>query len=225
MNSVMGRTQQALIGTCSFVVLPRATNTMWNPVRPATGTKNRPATHITAILRGESQELYNKSKVKKVNTKTKNNNAGKIGKESPIICPSSLWLQWAKWRIRNSSMWCVQLLPVVQDINQAKAKYVYDVGSKWQQEEEEMAIIPPTNAVVHPRTVVVKILREHRVKEGQKERKTMMICILRHIQIRWIDNFYLPRSHMKTKNRTDLGWAVKSTLEFIKAHCQIKTRC
>lgn len=47
-----------------------------------------------------------------------------------------------------------------------------------------MAIIPPTNAVVHPRTVVVKILREHRVKEGQKERKTMMICILRHIQIR-----------------------------------------
>ncbi len=36
--------------TCSLVVLPLATRTMWNPVSPATGTKNKPATHITAIL-------------------------------------------------------------------------------------------------------------------------------------------------------------------------------
>ena len=50
-------------------------------------------------------------------------------------------------------------MAVVQDINQAKAKHVNDVGGKWYQEEEEIAIIPPTNAVVHPGTVVVKILR------------------------------------------------------------------
>lgn len=36
--------------TCSLVVLPLATRTTWNPVSPATGTKNKPATHITAIL-------------------------------------------------------------------------------------------------------------------------------------------------------------------------------
>lgn len=36
--------------TCSLVVLPLATSTMWKPVRPATGMKKRPATHITASL-------------------------------------------------------------------------------------------------------------------------------------------------------------------------------
>lgn len=39
------------VPTCSLVVLPLATSTMWKPVRPATGMKNRPATHITASLR------------------------------------------------------------------------------------------------------------------------------------------------------------------------------
>lgn len=81
-------------------------------------------------------------------------------------------------------MWCVQLLAVVQDIDQAEAKYVHDVGGEREQEEEEIAIIPPTDAVVHPGTVVVKILREHRVKrqkgasasEDMTERKIMMLC-------------------------------------------------
>lgn len=56
-------------------------------------------------------------------------------------------------------MWCFQLVLVVQYINQAETKHVDDVGSEWQQEEEEIAVIPPSNAVVHPRTMVVKILR------------------------------------------------------------------
>lgn len=63
----------------------------------------------------------------------------------------------------------VQLLPVVQDINQAEAEHVDDVGGQRQQEEEEVAIVPPADAVVHPRTVVVEILREHRVKGGRRE--------------------------------------------------------
>lgn len=33
-------------------------------------------------------------------------------------------------RIRNGSVWRVQLLAVVQDINQAKAKHVNDVGGE-----------------------------------------------------------------------------------------------
>ena len=37
--------------TCSLVVLPLATSTIWKPVSPATGMKNSPATHITARLR------------------------------------------------------------------------------------------------------------------------------------------------------------------------------
>jgi hypothetical protein len=36
-------------------VRPLATSTTWNPVRPATGMKNKPATHITAILMPNSQ--------------------------------------------------------------------------------------------------------------------------------------------------------------------------
>lgn len=41
--------------TCSLVVRPLATSTTWNPVRPATGMKNKPATHITAILKPDNQ--------------------------------------------------------------------------------------------------------------------------------------------------------------------------
>ena len=36
--------------TCSLVVRPRVTSTTWKPVRPTTGMKKRPATHMTAML-------------------------------------------------------------------------------------------------------------------------------------------------------------------------------
>lgn len=36
--------------TCSLVVRPRVTSTTWKPVRPMTGMKKRPATHMTAML-------------------------------------------------------------------------------------------------------------------------------------------------------------------------------
>lgn len=98
------------------MVLPRATNTMWNPVRPATGTKNRPATHITAILGGQGQEVYNKCD--ETSRRSQNNNTVK-------------WSLQAKKRIRNSRMWCVQMLRVAQDIEQAETKYIDDVSSKW----------------------------------------------------------------------------------------------
>lgn len=62
----------------------------------------------------------------------------------------------------------VQLLLVVQDKNQTKAKHIHNVSGERQQEEEEVAVIPPTNAVVHPGTMVVKILRGHAV-EKQKQ--------------------------------------------------------
>lgn len=119
-----------------------------------------------------------------------------------------LWQQTAKWRIRNSSMWRVQLLAVVQDINQAKAKYIHDVGGKWQQKKEEIAIIPPTNAVVHPRTVVVKILRTHKNK---KVRRYQDRCDTEENNGDILNTNSTSHIHTwKTKNRTDLDWVVKS---------------
>lgn len=47
---------------------------------------------------------------------------------------------------------------MVEDKKQAKAKHSHDVGSQWQEEEEEVAVVPPTNTVVHPRAVVVEVL-------------------------------------------------------------------
>lgn len=41
--------------TCSLVVRPRATSTMWNPVSPMTGMKKSPATHITTSLDAKGQ--------------------------------------------------------------------------------------------------------------------------------------------------------------------------
>lgn len=38
------------VSTCSLVVRPRVTSTTWKPVRPMTGMKKRPATHMTAML-------------------------------------------------------------------------------------------------------------------------------------------------------------------------------
>ena len=36
--------------TCSLVVLPRATSTMWNPVRPQMGRKTRDMMHMMIIV-------------------------------------------------------------------------------------------------------------------------------------------------------------------------------
>lgn len=55
-------------------------------------------------------------------------------------------------------MQAVNGLAMVEDKQQAKTKHSHDVNCQGQEEEEEVAVVPPTNAVVHPRTVVVKIL-------------------------------------------------------------------
>lgn len=49
-NILATNTERRLFLTCSLVVRPRATRTIWKPVRPMTGIKNNPATHMTAIL-------------------------------------------------------------------------------------------------------------------------------------------------------------------------------
>lgn len=56
-------------------------------------------------------------------------------------------------------MQTVNVLPMVEDEEQSKAKHGHDVSRQRQQEEEEVAVVPPTDTVVHPWTVVVKVLR------------------------------------------------------------------
>lgn len=57
-------------------------------------------------------------------------------------------------------MHSVKLLCVVQDEEQPKAEYAHDVSCEREQEQEEVAVVPPAYTVVHPRTVVIKILQE-----------------------------------------------------------------
>ncbi|TNN50541.1 hypothetical protein EYF80_039243 [Liparis tanakae] len=61
-------------------------------------------------------------------------------------------------RIRDDGVQAVDVLPMVEDEEQAKAKHCHDVGSQRQKEEEEVAVVPPADAVVYPRTVVVEVL-------------------------------------------------------------------
>lgn len=56
-------------------------------------------------------------------------------------------------------MQTINVLPMVEDEEQAKAKHSHDVSCQRQQEEEEVSIVPPADAVVHPWTVVVEVLR------------------------------------------------------------------
>lgn len=55
-------------------------------------------------------------------------------------------------------MQAIDVLAVVEDKEQAKAKHGHDVSRQRQEEEEEVSVVPPADAVVHPRAVVVEIL-------------------------------------------------------------------
>lgn len=51
---------------------------------------------------------------------------------------------------------------MVKHEDEAQAEHANHVTGEGQQEEEEVAVVTPSDAVVHPRTVVVKILRGER---------------------------------------------------------------
>lgn len=64
-------------------------------------------------------------------------------------------------------MYSVKLLCMVQDEEQPKTEDAHDVSCQREQEQEEVAVVPPAYTVVHPRTVVIKILQEEMV-HGRK---------------------------------------------------------
>lgn len=59
---------------------------------------------------------------------------------------------------RDNGVQAVNVLPMVEDEEQPKAKHSHDVGCQRQQEEKEVAVVSPADAVVHPRTVMVEVL-------------------------------------------------------------------
>lgn len=56
---------------------------------------------------------------------------------------------------------------MVQDEEQPKTEDAHDVSCQREQEQEEVAVVPPAYTVVHPRTVVIKILQEE-MEHGRK---------------------------------------------------------
>ena len=85
-------------------------------------------------------------------------------------------------RIRDSGMHAVQLVAVVQDVDQAEAKHVDDVQRQGQQEQEEVAVVPAADAVVHPGAVVVKVLPGSKGRtQGIEPRSREEGVELRHI--------------------------------------------
>ena len=52
-----------------------------------------------------------------------------------------------------------QVLLVVQDVEQAEGEHAHHVQREGEQEQEEVAVVPPPDAVVDPGTVVVKVLQ------------------------------------------------------------------
>lgn len=68
-------------------------------------------------------------------------------------------------------MHSVQLLGVVENEKQAEAKDAHYVSRQGEQEQEEITVIPPANAVVDPRTVMIKIL------QGEKQERKQVVCV------------------------------------------------
>lgn len=59
-----------------------------------------------------------------------------------------------------------QSLPVVEDKDEAKREDSNHVDGQRQQEEEEVAVVPSSYAVVDPGTVVVKVLKKEEGSYG-----------------------------------------------------------
>lgn len=108
--------------TCSLVVLPLATKTMWKPVSPATGMKNRPATHMTASLRSHSQEdissrrrkkrhwkLNQNSELEPLKPKTEVETEPELEAEPKLNLNQNLTLNWNVNRNQNLKLYNLKL--------------------------------------------------------------------------------------------------------------------
>lgn len=58
-------------------------------------------------------------------------------------------------------MQVVEVVAMTEYKEQAKAKHGHDVRCQRQKEEEEVSVVPPADTVVHPWTVVIKVLQSN----------------------------------------------------------------
>ena len=62
--------------------------------------------------------------------------------------------------LRHDVAGSTQVCLVVQNIDETQRKYTPHVNCQWNQELKEKAIIPSTDAIIHPGTVVIKCLQK-----------------------------------------------------------------
>lgn len=91
---------------------------------------------------------------------TDHHQTGKTDKENCFIVASFTEKKKHRQvpRIRDKAVQAPQVILVVQDIHEAQGEHANHVNGERQQKQEEVAIVPPPDAVVHPRTVMVKVL-------------------------------------------------------------------
>lgn len=77
-------------------------------------------------------------------------------------------------------MVAVEALAVVQDVDQAKGKDGYHVRAQEDEEEKEVAVVPPADAVVHPGAVMVKRLHGKRTLQPQSLDQTSAQDVTKH---------------------------------------------
>jgi hypothetical protein len=63
-------------------------------------------------------------------------------------------------RIRYNRLNLCQGLVVVHDVVETKAEYAQHVNGERYKKEEEKPVVPPSNAVVYPRTMMVECLSD-----------------------------------------------------------------
>lgn len=67
-----------------------------------------------------------------------------------------------------------QIIHVVQDVNEAKGENSHHVKGKRQQKQKKVAVVSSPDAVVHPGTVMVKVLE--RSRKGNSISQNIEVC-------------------------------------------------
>ncbi len=90
--------------------------------------------------------------------------------------PDSVFGTAPSWRIRDGRMQLPQVLQMIQNKQQTSGKHARHVKSQRQQEEEEEAIVASPDAVVHPGTVMVKVLKRSHISAFNPFTKWLIKC-------------------------------------------------
>lgn len=82
--------------------------------------------------------------------------------------------------IRDGGVQRSQPLPVVEHEDEARGEDSHHVDAQGEEEEEEVAVVPAPDAVVHPGAVVVKVLRVENDAAIQPTAATSPLSSLRY---------------------------------------------